>query len=240
MVKNLPAVWETWVRSQGQGDPLEKGTATCSSGLAWRIPWTEETGGLQSMGSQRVRHDWANNTHTHTHTLQGRDPFLLLLVLLPPSPVKRSLSQQMNKRIQETLGGIQWEPGKNFFFFFGPKACGILPPWTGIEAVLLASEDKVLTTGPPDNSHGKNIKRSCTLKILACSPWGFKRDKICCCHLAYHLRHDGAGASLQATHPVSGRTSSSPQLSIQVTISTWHRTQKSSSNETKTFDLGSC
>ena len=127
-----------------------------------------------------------------------------------------------------------------FFFFFGPKACGILPPWTGIEAVLLASEDKVLTTGPPDNSHGKNIKRSCTLKILACSPWGFKRDKICCCHLAYHLRHDGAGASLQATHPVSGRTSSSPQLSIQVTISTWHRTQKSSSNETKTFDLGSC
>ena len=57
MVKNLPAVWETWVQSLGQGDPLEKGTATCSSGLAWRIPWMEETGGLLSLGSQRVGPD---------------------------------------------------------------------------------------------------------------------------------------------------------------------------------------
>ena len=57
MVKNLPAVQETWVRSLGWEDPLEKGMATHSSNLAWRIPWTEETGGLQSMGSQRVRND---------------------------------------------------------------------------------------------------------------------------------------------------------------------------------------
>ena len=48
---------ETWVPSLGQEDPLEEGTATHSSILAWRIPWTEEPGGLQSMGSQRVRHD---------------------------------------------------------------------------------------------------------------------------------------------------------------------------------------
>ena len=61
MVKNLPAVWETWVRSLGQEDPLEKGMATHSSILAWRIPWTEEPGRLQSMGSQRVRHDWTTN-----------------------------------------------------------------------------------------------------------------------------------------------------------------------------------
>ena len=46
-----------WVRSLGREDPLEKGNATYSSMLAWRIPWTEEPGGLQSMGSQRVRHD---------------------------------------------------------------------------------------------------------------------------------------------------------------------------------------
>ena len=52
-VKNLPAMQETWVRSLGQEDPLEKGMATHSSILAWRIPWTEEPGGLQSMGSQR-------------------------------------------------------------------------------------------------------------------------------------------------------------------------------------------
>ena len=52
MVKNLPAVQKTWVQSLGRKDPLEKGMATHSSILAWRIPWTEEAGGLQSMGSQ--------------------------------------------------------------------------------------------------------------------------------------------------------------------------------------------
>ena len=55
--KNLPAVQETWVRSLGQEDPLETEMATHSSILAWEIPWAEEPGGLQSMGSQRVTHD---------------------------------------------------------------------------------------------------------------------------------------------------------------------------------------
>ena len=54
-VKNLPAMQDTRVRSLGQEDPLEKQTETHSNILAWRIPWTEEPGGLQSMGSQRVR-----------------------------------------------------------------------------------------------------------------------------------------------------------------------------------------
>ena len=52
LVKNLPAMWETWVRSLGWKDPLEKGKATHSSILAWRIPWT-----VQSIGLKRVRHD---------------------------------------------------------------------------------------------------------------------------------------------------------------------------------------
>ena len=56
-VENLPAVPETWLRSLGREDPLEEGMATHSSILAWRLPWTEEPGGLQSMGSQRVGHD---------------------------------------------------------------------------------------------------------------------------------------------------------------------------------------
>ena len=56
MVKNLPAMQGTCVRSLGQEDPLEKGMATHPSILVWEIPWTEEPGGLQSMGSQRVRH----------------------------------------------------------------------------------------------------------------------------------------------------------------------------------------
>ena len=57
MVKNLPAMQETWVLSLGWEDPLEEGTATHSSNLAWETSWTEEPRGLQSMGSQRVRHN---------------------------------------------------------------------------------------------------------------------------------------------------------------------------------------
>ena len=57
VVKNPPAMQENCIQLQGQEDPLEKGMATHSSILAWRIPWTEEPGGLQSMGSQRVGHD---------------------------------------------------------------------------------------------------------------------------------------------------------------------------------------
>ena len=57
MVKNPPAMQETWLRSLGWGDPLEKRMATHASILAWRIPWTEEPEGLQSMRLQRVRHD---------------------------------------------------------------------------------------------------------------------------------------------------------------------------------------
>ena len=57
MVKFLPAKQETWVPSLGQEDLLEKEMATHSGILAWRIPWTEEPGGLQPMGLQRVRHD---------------------------------------------------------------------------------------------------------------------------------------------------------------------------------------
>ena len=56
-VKSLPAMHETWVRSLGQEDPLEKEMATHSSTLAWKIPWTEKPGRQQSMGSQRVGHD---------------------------------------------------------------------------------------------------------------------------------------------------------------------------------------
>ena len=56
-VKNLPAMQETWVRSLGGENPLEEETATHSSILAWRIPWTEELGGLQSMELQRVGHN---------------------------------------------------------------------------------------------------------------------------------------------------------------------------------------
>ena len=71
-VQNLPAVWEIWVRSRGQEDPLEKGMANHSSILAQRILWTEKPGELQSMGLQRDRNDWATNTHTHAKWLESQ------------------------------------------------------------------------------------------------------------------------------------------------------------------------
>ena len=63
-VENCPAIWETQARSLGREDPLEKGIATHSSILAWKIPWTEEPGGLQSMDSQKVAYNCVTDTFT--------------------------------------------------------------------------------------------------------------------------------------------------------------------------------
>ena len=72
MVKNLPAVRESQVWTLGLEDSLEKGMATHSSILAWKIPWTEEPGVVQSVDLQRVRHDWVTNTLTFFQTLKIR------------------------------------------------------------------------------------------------------------------------------------------------------------------------
>ena len=68
MVNSLPAMQETHVQSLGQEDRLEKGMATDSSILAWKIPWTEESTGLHPMGSQKVRHNQATNPYSNIHT----------------------------------------------------------------------------------------------------------------------------------------------------------------------------
>ena len=70
MVKSLPVNAGTWILSLGWGDPLEKEMATHSSTLAWEMPWAEEPGGLQSLGSQRVRHNLA--TKPISHSLNSR------------------------------------------------------------------------------------------------------------------------------------------------------------------------
>ena len=67
IVKNVPAMWEIWVRFLGWEDPLEEDTATNSSILAWRIPWTRKSSGIQSMGSQRVGHDWVTTLSLSPH-----------------------------------------------------------------------------------------------------------------------------------------------------------------------------
>ena len=64
-VKRLSTMWETWVPSLGWEDPLEKEMEFHSSTIAWKIPWTEEPGRLQSIGSQRVGHDWATSLSFH-------------------------------------------------------------------------------------------------------------------------------------------------------------------------------
>ena len=70
-VKRLPAMWETGVRFLGREDPLEKEMAIHSSTLAWKMLWTEEPDRLQSMGSQRVRHDWATSLSDNETEIWG-------------------------------------------------------------------------------------------------------------------------------------------------------------------------
>ena len=72
-VNHLPIMQETWVRSLGREDPLEKEMATHSSTLAWKIPWTEEPGELQSMGSQWIKHDWATSLYFLTFMEERRN-----------------------------------------------------------------------------------------------------------------------------------------------------------------------
>ena len=122
-VKNLPAMQEIWVWPLGQENPLEKETATHSSVPAWKIPWTEEPGGLQSMGLQRTEHNWATNTHNpHYRECNLVQPlwktvwrFLKKLkielpypaiALLHKYPEKMKLPIQKNTRTSMFIGGL--------------------------------------------------------------------------------------------------------------------------------------
>ena len=135
LVKNLPALCETWVRSLGWEDPLEKGKATHSSILAWRIPWT-----IQSMGLQRFGHDWVTFTFTFPWWLSGKEStcqyrkcrFEPWVRMIPwgrewqPTPVflpgkshgQRSLagySQWGCKRVRHNLGTKQQQQYTQFY-----------------------------------------------------------------------------------------------------------------------------
>ena len=94
-VKNQPEMWDTFVQSLGWEDPLEEGLATHSSILAWRIPWTEEAGGLQSMVLQNVGHDWVTK-HSRAQCYFARTNFksveCILLLINLALPVGRQLT----------------------------------------------------------------------------------------------------------------------------------------------------
>ena len=107
IVKHLPIVRETWVQSLGREDLLEKEMATHSSILAWKSPWMEEPGGLQSVGSQRVRHDWATSQgHLHlTHWLPSYlHVFTLLLTEMPQTTRTLSLPSFPSWKMLEYFG----------------------------------------------------------------------------------------------------------------------------------------
>ena len=96
-VKNLPAIQETWGQFLGQEDSLEKGMATHSSILAWRIPWTEEPGGLQYMGSQRVRHDWVTNIFVYQSIIKQNNSLLFFQLC-------KYISRHKSEELQEIRG----------------------------------------------------------------------------------------------------------------------------------------
>ena len=142
MVKNPPARQEIWVWSLGWEDPLEKEMATHSNILAWRIPWTEEPGERQSMGSQRVRHDWTNSLHfIGSLVLLVLSALCLSLLIHPVGIVRPSLVHRMEIR------GFDVSP-ETFTFCFEPGRDGhhvtecvgfllhlqaILPPWLAVQ-----------------------------------------------------------------------------------------------------------
>ena len=100
-VKNLPAMQETWVwyPNPGQEDPLEEGMATHSNTPAWRIPWTEEPGGLQSIGSQGIRQDWSDWACIHPHEYKNFYMSIILTLFLIVKKWKQSKCQSTDDYI---------------------------------------------------------------------------------------------------------------------------------------------
>ena len=119
MVKRLPTMWETRVQSLGQEELLEKEMAPHSSILAWKIPWTEEPGRLQSMRSQRVRHDWATS-------LQNKTKPVLLKSLKGGTVLRKWLlihSEYVLKICQRSSSSLTHWTAKKFpkHFYYEPK-----------------------------------------------------------------------------------------------------------------------
>ena len=109
-VRNLPSMQETWVQSLGPEDPLEKGMATHSNILDWRIPWTEKPGGLQSMDLRRAGHDWATNTHAQERGKVGSSVFDMLNLNLTGhvlGHLSRKLEYRNSRKSQDCRARLQ-------------------------------------------------------------------------------------------------------------------------------------
>ena len=122
-VKHLPTMWDTWIQSLGWEDLLEKEREIHSSILAWKIPWMEEPGGLQSKGSQRVRHDWATSLNYGGGNEDNGD-LLQKVPCMPhctqcPQPCSRPLPTHASARDSWTLRGKS-----------GSASCGVTAPFS--------------------------------------------------------------------------------------------------------------
>ena len=158
MVKNLPAMLETRVRSLGWEDPLENRMSIHSSIPAWRIPWTQELGGLQSMGSQRVRHDWV------TFTFPSGSHGLLLRDCLCASLAIRPFSSLLTPHSPELWGMQRWgTPASHApaptIFPANPSPWGIFP-WRDFISneccSVVSSSLRPHVLYSPQNSSGQN------------------------------------------------------------------------------------
>ena len=110
MVKNLPAMWDTWVRSLSWEDALEKEMATYSSILAWRIPWTEGPNRLQSMGLQRVGHDRAADTIAFTLDWDQSESLLSVPVACLPVEGLEGIPQEAPVLLLPKVEPAVWNP----------------------------------------------------------------------------------------------------------------------------------
>ena len=123
MAKSLPAMQETWVWSLGQEDPLEQGMATSSNILDWEIPQTEKPGGLQSMGLQRVGHEWWTNTFTKAgeYTPISKNLQLLLFMEGKIEKWKRIIPFTIASKNSPNIGSWWWTGRPGVLRFMGRK-----------------------------------------------------------------------------------------------------------------------
>ena len=132
VVKNLPAMWETWVPSLGREDPLEKEMASHFSILAWKITWTEEPGGLQSIGSQRVGQDWATSLSLFYGTVWFYSPVTKWrLMCLMQSEAKQTKTSELG------AGKVYWraKQGDRWPKVYWKSTCP--PSWTYLVLISL-------------------------------------------------------------------------------------------------------
>ena len=168
---------ETGVQPQGGEDPLEEEMAAHSSILAWEIPWTEEPGGLQSMGSKSIGQDWGTeHTPNYPESREGKgagiskqvaSSHVKMFVLTRCLPIRIWAKTTVQKHTycvyfyRIFLKQVFVEFVTILFLFnlglFGHETCGIWSPQTGIKPIPFALEGAVLTTGPPQNSLFLNI-----------------------------------------------------------------------------------